>query len=167
MDKKERRLCSWFIYEYLFVLLHRRLDVLIDGTDGSCKNPPKRFMKNSWISIFSFHTCMLAHTSLIHFSFSTSQQTHERLRPFQMNGGPQQSFEETIHRVSVHFHYFMEKSFLFASSWKIENKFSFFFIKTCSLKYKRRWEKRKNFRGNTKRWVMALEKKDTEVRVWI
>lgn len=40
--------------------------------------------------------------SLIHFfhSFSSTQQTHERLRHFQMNGGPQQSFEETIHRVS-------------------------------------------------------------------
>lgn len=33
-------------------------------------------------------------------SLSNLQTTTERLRQFQMNGGPQHSFEETIHRVS-------------------------------------------------------------------
>ena len=47
----------------------------------------------------------------LHSSFGTSQMqtATERLRQFQMNGGPQHSFEETIHRVSSTVPVFLKK----------------------------------------------------------
>lgn len=39
--------------------------------------------------------------SLLPLVVLLQNQTTERLRHFQANGGPQQSFEETIQRVSV------------------------------------------------------------------
>lgn len=99
-------------------------------------------MKNSWISIFFSLQCMMVLNiftySFFSHSFSTSQQTHERLRHFQMNGGPQQSFEETIHRVSFTFT-------LLAPSCAIKFKFLWFFFLLLQLKVQEAMRKKEKF----------------------
>lgn len=53
-----------------------------------------------WCSFLVYIDCM-AVFFWIHRFRVCHQTATERLRQFQMNGGPQHSFEETIHRVSV------------------------------------------------------------------